>query len=490
MKRRALPISVLLLVTLFAFILQGYHPGAEDDGVYLSAIKRDLDPSLYPYNATFFTLQLQATLFDKAVAGFVRFTHIPVAYACLLLQLAAIGLLLAGCWRILDFCFASFRAKLAGVLSVASLLTLSVAGTALYISDEHLHPRIVATDAILFSLAALQRGKPRRAVLLLIVAMLFHPIMGVLGVSFCVLYVCTRRAVRGNEQAGVSSSFRAAALPGAWLFSPATPAWRQALLQHSYYTLGAWHWYEWLGAVAPPALLWLLARLGRRRGNEPFFQLALAVAVFSVVQLVIAFAMLLPPAFVRLTPLQPMRYLHLTFLLMALLAGAALGEYVLGTRPLRWLLVFLPLAAVNGYTQRTRYPATSNLELPWVAPHNSWLQTFAWVRLNTPKDAVFALDPNYLALPGDDNHSFRALAERSALADDRKDAAVVTQVPRLAQTWVTQHAEQKNWPSWTQDDFARLARTTPVRWVIVQLPQAKGLACPYTNAELSVCRIP
>ena len=41
------------------------------------------------------------------------------------------------------------------------------------------------------------------------------------------------------------------------------------------------------------------------------------------------------------------------------------------------------------------------------------------------------MDPNYLAAPGEDYHSFRALAERSQLADAIKDTAVVTKVPEL-----------------------------------------------------------
>jgi hypothetical protein len=486
LKRHAFVAALLVLLTLFAFVLQGYHPGAEDDAVYLSAIQKNLHPSLYPYNAEFFTLQMQASVFDKAVAALVRLSHLPVGYVCLGLQVGAIFLLLAGCWCMIGHCYQSLRARLAGVLTVCCLLTLSVAGTALYISDEHLHPRLIATVAIVFAIDAMQRGKRVRAAILLLVSFLFHPIMALFGVSFCILYalVESRAAMR------VGDAVRAAILPGSWLFAPSTPAWRQALLQHSYYTLTRWEWYEWLGALAPPLLLLLLAGFARRRGNAPLFQLAATLTLFSTVQLGIALVMLLPPGLQRLTPLQPMRYLHLTFLLMFLLAGATLGEYVLRAHVGRWLLVFVPLAAVNGYAQRTRYPATRNLELPWEAPRGPWLRAFAWVRANTPEDAVFALDPYYLALPGEDNHSFRALAERSSLVDDQKDAAVVTQVPKLAEVWVAQHQEQAGWTSWTRGDFVRLARTTPVRWVLVGPAQTNGLACPYRNETVSVCRIP
>ena len=53
----------------------GYHPGAEDDAVYLAAVKAKLDPSLYPQDSAFFKLQMQASLFDTWMAAFVRTTH-------------------------------------------------------------------------------------------------------------------------------------------------------------------------------------------------------------------------------------------------------------------------------------------------------------------------------------------------------------------------------------------------------------------------------
>ena len=499
MKRRSFVACLLLLVATSAFVVQGYHPGAEDDAVYLSAIKKDLKPSLYPYNSEFITLQMQATIFDEAVAETVKATHLPVAYVCLLLQISSIFLLLSGCWAICAFCFQSFRARLAGVLTVACLLALPVAGTALYISDEHLHPRVVSTDAILFAIASLQRKRPGLAALFMGIALAFHPIMAMFGISLCIIFVLTPVVLgrisgqRDNDLADEVKGPRVAGRGlfsiGGWLFSPATPEWRQAVMQHSYYLLMRWTWYEWMGAWAPPLLLWLLVRLGRRRSNQSLVHLAATVALFSVIQLVVALGMLLPPAFERLIPLQPMRYLHLTLLLMALMAGAVLGEYVLKGRLLLWVLVFVPLAAANGYAQRLRYPGTRNLELPWTAPQNPWVQAFEWVRVNTPPNAVFALDPHYLALPGEDNHSFRALAERSALVDDTKDAAVVTQVPTLGQIWLSQHNELKGWRGWKTGDFLNLAETTSANWVIVTQAQGAGLTCPYTNKAVRVCKL-
>jgi len=94
--------TTLLLAgfSFLSFAVMGYHPGLEDDGVYLSAIKNDLNPTLYPHDSEFFRVQLQATVFDKAVAAFIRLTHIPVAQAELLFQFLSILLIILGCWLI------------------------------------------------------------------------------------------------------------------------------------------------------------------------------------------------------------------------------------------------------------------------------------------------------------------------------------------------------------------------------------------------------
>ena len=58
----------LFLLASFAMLVQGYHPGLEDDAFYLAAIKHDLNPALFPHDADFFRVQFQATIFDKLIA--------------------------------------------------------------------------------------------------------------------------------------------------------------------------------------------------------------------------------------------------------------------------------------------------------------------------------------------------------------------------------------------------------------------------------------
>src|ERR1700742_4053464 len=93
----ALSVLKLIVLTLVAFVIMGYHPGLEDDSFYLAAVKRDLNPALFPHDSEFFRLQFQATIFDKLIAASVRLTHLPLAWMALLWQLLAIFFILHGC---------------------------------------------------------------------------------------------------------------------------------------------------------------------------------------------------------------------------------------------------------------------------------------------------------------------------------------------------------------------------------------------------------
>src|SRR5208282_2823302 len=66
-----------------------------------------------------------------------------------------------------------------------AMLTLPVAGTALYLVDQHLHPRNVATALILLAVSRILAGKRWQAVPLLALSFLLHPIMAAMGISFC-----------------------------------------------------------------------------------------------------------------------------------------------------------------------------------------------------------------------------------------------------------------------------------------------------------------
>ena len=492
MKDHSAAKTLLLLVsvTLLAFLVQGYHPGVEDDGVYLAAIKKDLNPALFPHDADFFRVQLQATIFDKVIAGSVRVTHLPVGEMVLLWQFVSIALILWGCLRIARRAFAESHAQWAAVAFVAAVLTLPVAGTALYLDDQYLHPRALATAAILAAIVAVLDRRPFLAAFLLALAIVTHPLMASFGISYCV-FLWWRA-----EKPLLSSA--AAVLPLGWIFEPTSPAWQQAANTRNYYYLSRWHWYEWLGVIAPLFLLWGIYRLARNDGslvqenvreNKVQGRVALRLVLFGIFQLAVAIAIMLPPSLDRLKPFQPMRFLHLLYLLFFLLVGGLIGQKILGRHAYRWLLLFVPLGLGMFWTQRQTFPATRHVEWPGAKPRNAWVQAFQWIRQNTPSDSLFALDPYYMELPGEDFHSFRALAESSALADYGKDASVATQVPSLAARWKKEVDAQQGWSNFQAGDFQRLQRSFGVNWVVLAQPGVQGMDCPYQNSRVLVCRL-
>ena len=190
--------NLLLLasLTFFAFLIMGYHPGLEDDAFYLAAIKRNLNPALFSHDSEFFRLQFQATIFDKLIAYSVRLTHLPLDWTVLFWQLAAIFFVLHGCWRISRRCFSQPQAQWASVVTVAALLTLPLPGIAINLADQYLHPRTLATAAILAAIVAVLDRRLWAAGVLLAVAFAIHAIMASFGISFCAFLLWNLRTPR------------------------------------------------------------------------------------------------------------------------------------------------------------------------------------------------------------------------------------------------------------------------------------------------------
>ncbi|MGA9639884.1 MAG: hypothetical protein WBQ72_00675 [Terriglobales bacterium] len=519
---RARDCGLLLLTTILAVAIQGYHPGLEDDAFYLAAIKRDLNPALFPHDADFFRLQFQATIFDKVIAESVRLTHLPLSVAVLLWHLGAIFLILWACLGIARRCFAGVPAQWAAVVTAAVLLTIPVAGTAISLTDQYLHPRALATAAILAAVVAVLDGRRVRAGILLAVACAMHVIMAAFGISFCIFLAWGWNGGRnadhgalgsasGEEARSEGSKFGVllplAAIPLGWLFEPTTEAWREAASTRHFYFLGDWQWYEWLGVVAPLVVLYCFARVARQTKAEVLERVSSRLLYYGIFQMAVALIIMLPPTLQRLRPFEPMRYLHLIYLLMFVLAGGLVGQYVLDGRAYRWALLFVPLGLGMFYAQRQMYPATSHLELPGMRASNEWVAAFEWVRANTATDALFALNPYYMRIPGEDYHGFRALAERSALADVLKDGGMAARVPSLAPRWKREVDATREWPNFKAEDFRHLKNTFGVDWVMLAKSRdrnqaeevrrgagddpaaAAPLDCPYQNRSVMVCRV-
>ncbi len=475
------PVFVLLLLTLGALLVHGYHPWAEDAEIYLPGVEKLLNPALFPFNAQFFASHAHLTLFPNLIAASVRRSHLPFEAALFLWQLASMFLLLLAGWELSGRCFTSLRARWASVSLLASLFTLPVAGTALYIMDQYLNPRNLAAFAEVFAISSVLDKKYAPAALFLIFAAAIHPLMAVFSFSFCVLLALLPHLDRRH-------ALLASLLPFG-LSVPASAAYHQVALSHAYFYPMRWQWYEWLGALAPILILLWFRRVARSQGLRNLDLLCRAAVLYQVVYIPVALVVSVPARFESLARLQPMRSLYLVYVLFFLITGGLLGEFVLKDHIVRWIALFVPLCAGMFLVQRTLFPASAHIEWPGAAPRNSWVQALEWIRNHTPTDARFALDPYHMHIPGEDENGFRAIAERSMLADAVKDSGAVTMFPPNAEEWLRQMEAQRNWQNFQLQDFRRLQSQYGVNWVVLQVSGRQGLICPYRNAAVVVCRI-
>ncbi len=418
-------------------------------------------------------------------------------------------------WRMACLCFLSTRARWSAVSLAAAVLTVPIAGTAIVIMDPYLTARSASTPLVLLSVAAFLSSSRRWAVLWMVLAVLVHPLMAAFGILFLAVLALPASWLHGpseghSKQAGPGEAEPNASRSGAY-YSPedhpgiiaatailpaglvparATPAYRQAIDMRPFLFVLRWTWYEWLGVAAPIALL-LLGSSIRLRGVTPAFcRISRAAVLLATLATLAAILLSSSDRLATLVRLQPMRALQLVYILFFLLLGGLLGEYLLRSRCWPSIMLFPVIAFGMFLIQGAAYPQSRHIEWPGAPPRNAWVAAFQWIGNHTPQSAVFALDPNYILLPGEDQHGFRAIAERSVLSDYVKDSGVVSLFPQLAPEWQQEQQAQQGWARFKLADFQRLARQYPISWVLLTGPTPLGLSCPYRNLAVVVCRIP
>jgi len=472
----------LCLLTAGAVLVHGYHPFVEDAEIYVPGIKKLLNPALYPSNQGFFASHASLTFYPNLIALSARITHLPLEWTLLLWHFVSIFVLLAGCWKLGNLCFRSPQAAWAGSILVATLLTIPVAGTALYIMDQYLNPRSFSTATAVWIVTSGLEKKYFRVAIWVVVTALVHPLMAVFSLGFVLLLAIDESIQFPKKSAGL--------LLAATLFPPLTPAYLRALNSRSYFFILRWQWFEWLGIFGPIAIFWGFMSWARRHKLRALRQLCRVCIAFTLLCLAAALVLTIPAPLLRFAELQPMRGLLLVYVFLFVVGGGLLGEYVLKAKVWRWLALFVPIAGGMFYAQRQLFPATYHLEFPGRQPRNAWIETFLWIKHNTPATAYFALNPDHMLMPGEDQHGFRAIAERSMLADNVKDSGAVTMFPALAQTWQEQVDAQRGWKDFKRSDFERLRDRFGVDWFVLEKTQTAGMECPHDVAGLYVCRLP
>lgn len=471
---------------VLAFALHGYHFGVSDQKLYLPAALRAVDPALYPHDAAFFTTEARFTLFDELLAAALR-AGVPLDVAMFVGQIVSIAVVAAGGRRVLMLAGFATEAAWAGVMLLMFVLPCPVAGTRIGVLEPYLLPRGLAVGFALWAFAfAIERRS--MAVLLLVVAGVLHPLTGLWSAGHVLAQVVDRRWISTLRAAGVAALLLAA-IGCAPLLVPAfdeSTYWQTALAPESFGARYPWHWpwYEWAGVVAPIALGWIVAKsVPSASGSRIATRLTLSTLAGVVVALIVTVA---PD---RQWPLQPMRQLHLVYVVVIALAGAWIETRLLRGRLLpRVLAAVLVIGTVVAVQQR--YPSSSFVDWPGRLPDNAFVRAFDWIRLNTPVDTRIAIDPFYLRHPGPDWHAARVFTQRSMITDAVHDLAPAAMSPPLAARWTAEQRALAGWSSFQRADFARVGRDLQVSWLVLGATHAPDLDCPFVEPTVRVCRVP
>jgi hypothetical protein len=486
-RARSSRIAPFLLTPIVLFI-HGYHPFANDAGLYIAEVRHLLDPALYPLNAVFVTAFTRWSVFPWTAAALVRLTHLPLPWVLLATHLFSICLFLTACRLLAARLFVAESARWCAVLLAAACCALPVAGTALVLMDPYVTARSFSTPLALFAVAACLRRAWLRTALLLTLTALFHPLMGAYAVAFVILLALIDS---GRLHAALALSAAAcAAAAGAFVtarHAPISAAYRQAVSfpARTFLFLARWHSYEILGLVLPLLLFAAAAhRLPRRSTTQ---SLCIAAVLLGSTAAVVA-ALFVPPAGPwLLVPLQALRSFHILYAVGIALLAAPVATLLRRSRFAGIGLLILILAAMF-QVERLSWPGSNRIEWPGMRPANPYEQAFLWVRAHAPADAVFAFDPQLVYQPGEDEQGFRVLSERDQLADD-KDAGVVAVVPRLAERWAAQRNAEASVNRMSDAD--RRGRLIPLgaTWLLLPPASPTALPCPFRNAAIQVCQM-
>ncbi len=507
-ENRAYAASLITGLTVLAFIVHGFHPFAEDGGLYLAGVKSVLDPSLYSSSAEFVQGHLRFSLFAPSVAWLVRSSGMRLEAVLLLIHLASIWLTLAAAWMLASRCFSSVRQRTGAVSLLAVWLTLPIAGTSLMLMDPYVTARSISTPltllALVWTLDFLHSARWGTrwnwislllTVLALLVSTMAHPLMAAYGFG-CVLALSATLPERPTSRAAAVFALGAAAVIVAVALQtvalPESPDYHSVAMSRYYWFLSQWHWYELVGVVAPLAILTIFSWPERSREGKARWALArMGLTAGTIALAVAAFFARVGSATHLVARLQPMRIFQQIYVVMILLLGGTLARWM-GKRPLRWAGTFGLLAVVMFFAERQTFPSSEHIEMTEAGEQaaNGWVQAFEWIKKNTPKNAVFALDADYITKPGEDAQSFRAIAERTALPDYSKDGGEAAITPALTEEWKAGQEAQTKLSE--RSDADRLAKLTPkgVEWIVLEKGATTAFVCDYANATVKVCRLP
>ena len=472
---------------MVALLLHGYHPYVVDGSIYVTGIEKHITPALFPHDNALIAAHAHLSIFSGVVAKLQQASHIPLTTLLLLIYIASLYVLLLLCYQLGQRLFRSSRAGWGAALLMVACMPIPVAATSLLLIDPYLTARSFSTDLSLLAILASIANRWVLAIASCVLAIAFHPLMGVYLAAFLLIYFLARNRW-WTLAAGACAA--ACAISGGILLAtrntPVTASYREAVLGRVYYFLAFWHWYEIAGLVAPLLLLSLTWKYARLR--TPLGQIAATCVVVGATSCLCCVCFVHPGGPYFLTRLQLLRTFHTIYALGIVMLGGAAARYCTGRRQVAGFALLAAIAGGMFLAQRHDYRNLPDIEWPAATVTNPWESGLLWIRANSPQSALFAMDPKLMLFDEDSIPGFRAIAERSILTDI-KDEGLASLFPPLAPVWAQRIDRERGLDSEGDAERRRRLLGTGVDWILLSPDAPTALDCPYRNAVLQVCSL-
>jgi hypothetical protein len=480
----------LLAISALTFLVHGYHPFADDAGLYVAGVEKLLDPTLFPAGMRFILSETRIESFYPLVIGVTKMLGGSLEGALLLLYLLTLIAFIYGAWYVSGLITDCRFSRWIGVCLAGCFFTLPVAGTSINIMEPYLGPRSIVAALSLFAVGLTLERRWFWLGVTLLASATMHPELTIFTGSFVlVLALLQDGRTRLALSACALALVIAAALYAFTARAGASAAYQFAQQSRTYIFLSEWHWYELLGVLLPLCLLAVAAF--RLRLSNAAGRLCVACVLAGTTSLVCSALFVHPAGPGLLARLQMLRMFQLIYIVGELLLGCGIGTF-LANKGTGWRSIGIgalaTLAAAMFFIQTAAFGHSNHLELPGLRPRNTYEQAFLWIRDNTPRTAVFAADPMLVLAPGEDEQNLRAMAERSVLAD-YKDEGLALIFPKDSGDWYKQFDAQTDIAS--MSDAERVARLVPLgaSWILLPASAKTAMPCPYRNDVLLVCRL-
>lgn len=448
-------LAFLLLATANA---GGYRYGASDQAFYIPAIRKAMDPALFPRDASMLAAQGHVILWDGIVAFISTAAHVPLPWVFAILYCGALVALYAGTRLV---------ARAAGLgawgtIALLAMLTLRhrIAKTGVNTLEGYLHPRMIAFGLGVLAIAAFMRRRPGWASVSLMVAAAVHPTTAVwfamlIGAAAFVAWPGWRVPLGAIAIAGgLATIWAIAAGPLAARAVVMDAAWLSAIAGKDYLFPHEWPAYAWVFNLLPAAIAALA--LARARDLTPELRGLLAGAL----ALTAFFLVTLPFVALRYALAVQMQ-IPRVFWLVELVAFVVIARSLSHRRWAAAVAAALVVVSVaRGAT--VLFGEKGGILARLDFPADDWTAAMRWLR-SQPAGVHVIADPGHAWRYGS---SVRVTAERDVFHEDVKDAALAMYDRDVAIRVVERRALTTDFSAKTSDELTALAREYDLDYLV------------------------